>query len=140
MNQDLQTAKALLKQENYTCVLCRGDDLFSSLHRGVKPLLDLLDSGNDLSGFSAADKVVGRATAFLYCLLGVSAVHACVISDGGAAVLKEHGIAFTCDQQVPGIRNRDNTGPCPMEHATQDITDPSRALTAIRETLAALQR
>ena len=75
----------------------------------------------------------------MYCLLGVSAVHACVISDGGAEVLTRHGIAFTCDCQVAGIRNRDNTGPCPMEHATQGITDPGEALIAIRKKLAQLQ-
>ena len=67
---DLENAKKILSDGSYTCVLCKGKDTVSSSFRGVKPLLDLLDSGKDFSGYSAADKVVGRATAFLYCLLG----------------------------------------------------------------------
>lgn len=139
MDQDLQQAIRYLAAENCTCVLCRGDRLVHSSYRGVRPLLDFLDSGEDFSGFSAADKVVGRATAFLYCLLGVRAVHAGVLSDGAAAVLDANGIAYTCDRQVCGIRNRENTGPCPMENATKDISDPQTALAAIRATLKKLQ-
>lgn len=139
MNRDLQKATQLLTQNGHTCVLCKGDSVFSSDHRGVRPLLELLEKGKDLSGYSAADKVVGRATAFLYCLLGVVTVHAGVLSNGGAEVLTAHAIAFTYDCRVPGIRNRDNTGPCPMEQATQGITDPAEALIAIQKKLAALQ-
>ena len=140
MTSDLEKARNYLEKENCTCVLCLGDTLFSSCHRGVRPLLEFLDSGNDFAGFSAADKVVGKATAFLYCLLNVKAVHAGVLSDAAATVLAQANIAFSCDLRVAGIRNRDNTGPCPMENATKDITDPREALLAIRNTLKALQK
>ena len=139
MDCDLHKAKAYLASENCTCVLCRGERLVYSHHRGVRPLLEFLDSGEDFSGFSAADKVVGRATAFLYCLLGVRAVHAGVLSDGAAAVFEQADIAYTCDRQVAGIRNRDDTGPCPMEHATKDLDDPQAALEAIHATLKRLK-
>ena len=140
MHTDLQNAKAYLQQENCTCVLCKGESLFHSCHRGVRPLLDFLDSGMDFTGFSAADKVVGKATAFLYCLLGVSIVHANVLSDAAAEVFTKASIPFSCDTQVPAIRNRTNTGLCPMETATRDIDDPYLALAAIRETLKNLQK
>lgn len=140
MHSDLKKARVYLEEEHCTCVLCRADVLLSSCHRGVRPLLDFLDSGNDFTGFSAADKVVGKATAFLYCLLGVRAVYAQVLSDAAAKVFTQQGIAFTCDTQVPTIRNRENTGPCPMENATKNITDPQEALVAIRNTLKALQK
>ena len=140
MTSDLEKARDYLEKENCTCVLCLGDAIFSSRHRGVRPLLEFLDSGKDFSGFSAADKVVGKATAFLYCLLDVKAVHACVLSDDAASVLTQANIAFSCDRRVAGIRNRDNTGPCPMENATKDIDDPHKALIAIRNTLKALQK
>jgi hypothetical protein len=139
MDRDLEKAKAYLKTENCTCVLCKDDALYHSHHRGVRPLLEFLDSGKDFSGFSAADKVVGKATAYLYCLLGVQAVHAGVLSDAAAAVFTKAGIPFSCETQVPFIRNRTNTGLCPMETATKDIDDPHLALTAIRETLKKLQ-
>ena len=138
MNCDLEKAKTYLKEETCTCVLCRDDQLFSSKHRGVRPLLDFWDSGKDFSGFSAADKVVGKATAFLYCLLGVREIYAGVLSDAAAEVLTRANISFSCDSRVAAIRNRDNTGPCPMEQATKDISDPNLALIAVRKTLESL--
>lgn len=140
MYNDLEKARVYLEKEHCTCVLCREEALFSSHHRGVRPLLDFLDSGSNFAGFSAADKVVGKATAFLYCLLGVRAVHAQVLSDAAAEVFTRQGITFSCDSRVASIRNRDNTGPCPMEHATRDINDPKQALIAIRDTLKSLQK
>lgn len=132
---DLENAKKILSDGSYTCVLCKGKDTVSSSFRGVKPLLDLLDSGKDFSGYSAADKVVGRATAFLYCLLGVTAVHAQVLSKPALQVLENARIAITWDALVDGIRNRENTGPCPMEYATRNSQTPVEALAAIRQTL-----
>ncbi len=132
---DLENAKKILSDGSYTCVLCKGEDTVSSSFRGVKPLLDLLDSGKDFSGYSAADKVVGRATAFLYCLLGVTAVHAQVLSKPALQVLENARIAITWDALVDGIRNRENTGPCPMEYATRNSQTPVEALAAIRQTL-----
>ena len=138
MKQDLGKAIAHLQNNGCTCVLCRNDDLWCSTDRGVRPLLTLLDSGKSYAGYCAADKVVGRATAFLYCLLQVRCVHAGVLSDGAAQVLADHNIPWSCDRRVPGIRNRTDTGPCPMEQATQDITDPDAALAAIRKRFAEL--
>ena len=132
---DLKKAKQYLIENGCTCVLCLGDELASSRDRGIRPLLTLLDSGKSYADYCAADKVVGRATAFLYCLLHIRAIHACVLSEGAAQVLTAHHIPFSYDQLVPGIRNRTNTGPCPMEQATQGITDPAAALTAIRTRL-----
>ena len=129
---DLEKAKALLSGGGYTCVLCRGDAVHTATARGVRPLVDWLDSGLDLAGFSAADKVVGRATAFLYVLLGVRAVHSLVMSTPARKALEEGGIAASCDREVAGIINRRGDGPCPFEEAVLDIREPAEALTAIR--------
>lgn len=94
--------------------------------------MNWLDAGVDMHGFSAADKVVGRATAFLYALLGVSEVYANVMSRPAAQVLQAHGIAAHWGKLVDGIINRKGTGPCPFEETVMDITDASEALTAIR--------
>ena len=130
---DLTNAKRILTEGAHTCVLCRGDTVYTATARGVKPLVDWLDSGLDLRGFSAADKVVGRATAFLYVLLGVKEVHSLVMSTPALQALEAGGIAATCDREVPGIINRRGDGPCPFEDAVLGITDPMEALTAIRK-------
>lgn len=130
---DLKRARALLSEGGYTCVLCRGDAVHTATARGVRPLVDWLDSGLDLRGFSAADKVVGRATAFLYVLLGVRAVHAPVMSTPAREALEANGITALCDREVPGIINRRGDGQCPFEEAVLGITDPMEALSAIRK-------
>ena len=65
MNLNLEKAKNKLVTEGYTCVLCCGEVCHTSELRGVKPLVQWLNTGNDFSRFCAADKVIGRATAFL---------------------------------------------------------------------------
>ena len=132
---DLQRARALLNEGGYTCVLCRGEMIYTATQRGVKPLVDWLDSVLDLRDFCAADKVVGRATAFLYVLLGVRAVHSLVMSTPAREVLSDNGIAASFDREVPGIINRRGDGPCPFEEAVLGIRDPGEALTAIRKKL-----
>lgn len=139
MHTDLQQAKQLLQQGGYTCVLYSKHKVYTSNERGVRPLLNFLDGGEDLHGFFAADKVVGKATAFLYCLLGVQEVYANVMSKPAAAVLSERGIAFCYDYLVDAIANRQNTGPCPMEAATADVQTPEAALDAVRAALKRLQ-
>ena len=135
---DLEKAHSLLETENYTCVLCRDGHVITDRRRGVRPLMELLESGRDLQGYCAADKVVGKAAAFLYCLLGVKALHAGVLSQPARDVLASAGIEAKWDTLVPAIRNRAGDGFCPMETAVWDLTDPGSAPEAIRETLKKL--
>ena len=132
MKNDLDKARSLLGTGDYTCVVCRAERVYTATERGVKPLLSWLDDGTNLTGFSAADRVVGRATAFLYCLLGVKEVYAKVMSRPAMAVLEAHGIAASAGTLVEGIINRKGTGPCPFEAAVMAITDAQEALAAIR--------
>lgn len=135
---DLEQAKTILQSGDYTCVLCKGGKLHTSTRRGVAPLLELLST--DVSGFYAADKVVGKATALLYCLLKVKAVHARIISQAALQVLQNGGIGISWDCKVDYIKNRAGDGRCPMEQATEGIDDPQEALFAIQKKLEELQR
>ena len=130
--ENWQKAIDLLQSGGYTCVLCREDTVYTTTERGVKPLVRWLTEETNLQGFSAADKVVGKATAYLYCLLDVKAVHSQVMSGAAARVLEENGIAASQDLLVENIINRQGTGICPFEEAVWEIHDPKNALTAIR--------
>ena len=136
---DLERAVALLTEGGYTVALCRGDRTHTDTRRGVAPLLALLDSGEDLTDFAAADKVVGKAAAFLYLRLGVKAVHGGVMSTPARDLLTAHGVSATCDTLVPAIRNRAGDGYCPMEQVSLPHTDPAEAEIAIRAKLAQLE-
>ena len=134
MEQNLKKALDLLNSGDYTCVACKEEVVYTTTQRGVAPLLNWLDSKTDLKDFSAADRVVGRGAAFLYCLLGVKEVYALVMSRPAAEVLQSHGILADAGTFVEGIVNRTGTGPCPFEAAVMDIQDTQEALNAIRMT------
>ena len=130
---DLTVAKEMLAGGGYTCVLRRGNTVYTATERGVKPLVRWLTEGPEVRDFSAADRVVGRATAYLYQLLGVKEVYAQVMSRAAAEVLEDGGIRHSCGTLVGNIINRQGTGICPFEAAVLHIGDPETALTAIRE-------
>ena len=128
----MEQARQILTAGGYTCVLRKGGTVYTATERGVKPLVRWLTEGMDARGFTAADKVVGRATAYLYVLLGVKEVWAAVMSEAAAEVLNRHSIASSQDKLVPNIINRAGTGICPFEEAVLEIRDPREAYTAIR--------
>ena len=85
---DLDLARALLiANKDATLVAVRGDEIVVCRDRGVKPLLKMVAEGRSLKGFSVADKVVGKAPALLYAVLGPEAVFSPVMSWTGRAVL-----------------------------------------------------
>lgn len=138
MTPELERAAALLRQGN-TCALVQGERAVASTSRGVAPLLDWLNDGQDYRGASAADKVVGRAAAFLYVLLGVRAVYAVTLSDAAEEILTRYGISVCYQQKTAVVYNRTHTDLCPMEKATASIDDPNAARTAIEHTLQKLR-
>lgn len=140
MNADLTKAIEALNGGNYTCVLCKDNTIYTSTERGVKPLIEWLDGNIDLKGFSAADKVIGKAAAFLYVLLGVKEVYARVISEAAIQIFSENGIAYQYDEFAKNIINRTKTGVCPMEQTVEKISSPDEALTAVRLKLAQLSK
>ena len=140
MDNNTLKAKRILLENGYTCVLCCDNEEHHSNLRGVKPLLDFLESCNDFSEFCAADKTVGAGAAHLYALLGVKEVWANIISVSAKKVLFENNITAFCENEVPYIINRKGDGMCPIETAVKDITSSQKALKAIKQTLEALSK
>ena len=134
----LEKAKKLLLKTGSTCVLCSEAIILTDNRRGVRPLLDLLEGNANVVGYSAADKVVGKAAAHLYCLLKIENLYAGIISQPALTVLNEAGIYVEYGQLVPAIKNRTGDGFCPMESAVLGISSSEDALAAIYSTFAAL--
>lgn len=139
MTEHLQKAIELLRAESYTCVLLQNETVYTSKKRGVKPLLELLDSKVSLEGFSAADRVVGLGAAHLYLLLGVKELWAEVISQEAEALLRDHSVTVFYSEIVPYIINRQGNGRCPIETAVVRCLSSEEALECIKETLQNLQ-
>lgn len=139
MKTNMEKAVRLLEEGIYTCVLCKDNRVYTSTERGVKPLLEWYNKGINMQGFSAADKVVGKAAAFLYVLLGVDEVYAPVMSEGAVHIFERNGIKVQYKLCVKEIINRAGTGRCPMEEAVNEITEAKEALAAIKCKLESLQ-
>lgn len=140
MSQDLQKAKQYLHTQGYTFVAVKNEDLFVSQKRGVAPLLEQIDSNTLLNGFSVADKVVGKASAFLYLILQPAAVYTDLISLPALELLRQNNIPIEYKDQTQAIRNRTNTGICPMETAVKSCHSPQEALHLIRQTIIRLKK
>ena len=139
MDADSARARELLLAGGKTLVLVKGEDVIMRTERGVSPLLGLLDANADVRGYAAADRAVGKASAFLHVLLGTRSVYTLLISRPAEEVLLRHGVAVEAEKRVDNILNRTREGLCPMEEATLRIEDPAAALAAIRARLLALR-
>ena len=140
MNYDTSIAKNILIKNGYTCVLYSGGIEYHSTLRGVKPLIDFLESGKVFNGFCAADKIVGAGAAHLYVLLGVKAVWADIISEDGRNILQNNNIPVFCEKFVPYIINRAGDGACPIETAVKGITCSAQALETMKQVLERLKK
>ena len=136
--KDIEKAIDLLSENEYTCVLCKDEKNCTSSLRGVKPLVQWIESNIDFTGYCAADKVVGKATAFLYVLMKVKAVYARVISKSALVVLEENNIEVQYGTIVDNIINRRGDGICPFEAAVLDIDDTDAAYRVIRNKMKEL--
>lgn len=113
-----------------TCVRMRTQtDVEVSREKGIRPLLLWLEEDGDaLRGAVIADRIVGRAAAFLAVFGGASAVYGEVMSSGAVSVLEEAGLLYSYGTCTERIINRKGDGPCPMEQAVADVTDPAQAV------------
>lgn len=136
---DIEKAKELLRRPDMTCVLCRGDTVYTSERSGIAPMLGFLSDGIPLDGFSAADKIIGRAAAMLFVRAGVSEVYGEVMSRAALPVLGRYGIRASFGSLTDSITNRAGDGICPMEATVAEIESPVEAEAALRERLSQLR-
>ncbi len=139
MEKDFQKAKEEYNSGKYTLVICKDEDIIKSDVTGIRPVMNLIDSKKDYKGYSAADKIVGRAAAFLYTLLQVKNLYGETMSKGAVEILKNAGIYYEYKTLTDYIENRQKTGMCPMDEAVKDIDNPKDACEAIRNKIKFLQ-
>ena len=138
MTENMKKAVSMLNEQVLTLAAVKDNETITSRERGVKPLLELIDDRKPLEGYSAADKVVGAAAAYLYVLLDVKELYAKVISRRAVEVVEKYGISIEYDTLAEAIINRSGTGFCPMETAVSNAVSPENALELIREKLKEL--
>ena len=139
MDKDFKKAKEEFSTGKYTLVICKDSDISTSDVTGIRPLMKLINEKKDCKGYSAADKIVGRAAAFLYTLLGVKNVYGEVMSKGAVEIFKKEGINYEYKTLTEFIENRKKNGICPMDEAVLNCTNANDACEAIRQKMKFLQ-
>lgn len=133
---DLEFAKQNLAGN--TICLSKDGALLVSGERGISPMMDFIASGRNLSGWSAADIIVGKAVALLFVGCGIRGVYARTLSEEGKRVLERAGVYIEYARLVPRIINRAGTDTCPMEKAVQSCDDPGKAYAVLKNKLASM--
>ena len=140
--RELAAARKMLKENKAACVLMKdGKIIMTENGRGVSPLLVIYDKqkGN-MKDTVVVDKVIGRATAAIAICGKVKHVHAEVMSQEAVDFLNEYKITSSYTLLVPRILNRTRDGLCPMESTVLNITDPYKAVDAVRAKQIELRR
>ena len=137
----LDRAKSLLKSTDSTIAVVSVDDVFTSQERGVKPLLHLLtEKKGFLKNASVADKVIGKAAAFLMVLGEIKEVHTLIISEPAIKVFEKYNIPCFYDKKVTRIVNRTGDGLCPMETLCLDVEEPKEAFQKITDFIKTMKK
>lgn len=125
----LADLKEVLIKEELTCVLAEENGIIlRSKEKGVMPLYNFIQrEGVSESSLLMADKIVGKAAAYLALYAGVKYLYTHKISKGGLYILQRHGVEVSYDKVVPYIYNRMKTGQCPMESGLEGITQIEEA-------------
>ena len=136
----IELAKQELVQGKYSCVLVQdGEVVMTSFEKGVKPLMRFYELRELYKSPVLADKVIGRAAAFLTVLCGITEVYAEVISEEAIKVLDDYQIPVASERVVPYIANRRGDGLCPMEELSKDVKTPLEMYLKIQQWLQKLE-
>ncbi len=137
--RNIDEAKKLLNGE-VKCAVFYGEETFLSDKRGIAPILSLVCDGKDYKGCIAADKIVGKAAAFVYSKMGAKEIYAEVLSEAAIPVLERHSVKYSFGKLTDYIRNRQGDGICPMEQTVKDIEDVDLAIEALKKKVDSLRR
>ena len=136
---DCDKAKELLTEE-MSCVLVKGDKVYTSKKTGIAPMIEFIDNKTDLVGFSVADKIVGKAVALLFIYSQIKEVYAKTISKPAVEILEKHSIKVSYETLTDRIINRKGTGLCPMEETILDVDDPAVAFPMLKNKMMQLRQ
>mgnify|MGYP002796736551 CR=1 FL=1 len=135
---DLELAKEGLA--GHTICLCKDGQCLTSDRRGIATMMDWIAEGIDLTGYSAADIVVGKAAAMLFVKSKIAAVYARTISQSAKVYLEAHHIPLSYGTLTERIINREGTDICPMEKTVLATDDVAEGYRLLKERFAAMKR
>lgn len=139
---DIELAKNLLDNEQRALVIVKdGKVLFSVDGKGIKPIYTAFNELKDeLKGSSVADKVIGKAAAMIYEHAAIKELSTKLISENAISVLGNTSIIYEYEKSVPYIKNRDQSGMCPVETLSLKVNNIDDLLIEISNFLANINK
>lgn len=139
--EDIKIAKKILLEENMTLVIVKNEKvIYKSKEKGIKPLYIAVTTLKEtIKGSCAADRVVGKAAAWLYTYLDIKRLYCEIISKEGKKKLIEKNIGLEFTKEVEYIKNRTKTDMCPVEKISKDENDFDNLLINIRKFLESIK-
>lgn len=137
MEEILMKLKKVLKENEATCVIGNEEEIYISNQKGIKPLLQFISEGK--FGYFAADKVVGKAAAYLHVLLKTKELYAEIISEKAMEILTQYGISYHYQEKVQNIMNKYKTDICPMEKAVAEVNSAEEAYDILIKVIESLK-
>ena len=130
---DLEYAKQVFRKKGLAFVIVKDKEIVAeSKEKGVAPFLHVIQKKN-VEGASLADKVVGKAVAFLCVYAGIASVYTKVISSPAEKVFQDYDVHVEADDVVPMIKNRRGDDQCPIEKMIFTCETPEAAYTVLKE-------
>ena len=117
----------------YTCIIVKDKDVIYSKESGIKPVIQILQQGKNIEGYSVYDKIVGKAVASLLVLAKVGFVYAKTMSKLAKEYLEKYNLKFEYENLTDNIINRKNTGICPMEQTVLNLDNPRECFEALQK-------
>ena len=132
---NIELAKEEFLKGNYTFVMAGEGKIITNTNKGLSPIIELIESGDDFSDYAVCDKITGRAAAFLYVLLGIEAVHAKKMAKLAIQILDRAEIKYSYDEIIETVLDSEMKEIDPVElsvlrsgSAVQAINDIKSAL------------
>lgn len=142
MLKELEEILKIYNQEDccFTAKLADGS-IYKADGRGVKPVLTKLHiDRNYFKDAIIVDKVIGKAAAMLLIDSGAKFIHGELMSEYAIEVLKKYKIPYSYGKKAEFIKNRTNTGMCPLESSVQKLKDVKLAFDVVEEKVQELMK
>ena len=127
-NIDLGIAKSRLQSKELTLVIVKNKELiFETKKTGLIGFIEAIEmNGILLKNSSVADKVVGKAIAFLCVYSKVVSVYAEVVSVEAKKLLEKNKIMLKWSMIVKEILDTKKNTTCPFEMKAKNMDDPTQ--------------
>lgn len=130
---------AVKNLEGHSICLCKNSKYFTDDSKGISPMMKFIAEKKDLSGYAAADIIVGKAAAILFVKAGIISVYGKIMSKAAKLFLEEHNILYSYGTLTEKIINRSGTDICPMEKTVANINDIEIGYIKLKEKLTELK-